>query len=162
MCLSKVTESYEPPCSVITDGWKDIDPKKPSLQFTINGKSAVPLDVWISATAEHAKDGGGGKIKADDGILYEPGFHAYAEEPKKGKKTRVFLRNILCQGEQDYQKVVVAREMYIPSDPNGWPPKDDDEPQSGGGNKPRSNPIKKMIDKTIADMKGMGVTPGQA
>lgn len=163
MCLAKVTESYEPPCPMITDGWKELgsDPKNPSVGMTVNGKSAMPLDTWITATNEHAKTG----IKASDGNIYEPGFHVYANEPTSAydKKTqrRVFVRNITCRGTDRSCETLIAREMYIPSDPNGWPPKGD-EPKSGGGNKPRQNPIKKMIDKTISDMKGLGVTPGQA
>ena len=163
MCLAKVTESYEPPCPMITDGWKDLggDPKKPVVGMAVNGSSHIPLDTWVTATNEHAKNG----IKATDGNTYEPGFHVYADEPAasydRTRQRRVFVRNITCRGTDGGKTTLIAREMYIPSDPNGWPPKGNG-PKSGGGNKKRPNPIKKMIDKTIADMKGMGVTPGQA
>ena len=170
MCLSRITESYEPPCPMITDGWKSLgtDPKKPRLQMKLNGKLEIPFDTWLKATDENVTSG---LVRADDGNNYKPGFHAYSDESElnsvkrrySGDYRRVFLRGISCSGTQDGWKVVVAQEMYIPSDPDGWPPKGN-EPVSGDGGPggKRPNPIKKMIDKTIADMKGMGVTPGQA
>lgn len=122
MCLTKVTEIYDDPSALVTDGWKSIDAKKPRFQFKVSGSTDIPFDQWITATNEHAKNG----VKADDGNVYEPGFHAYAEEKElKGKPgyQRIFLRNITCLGVQDGLKVIVAREMYLPSDKNGWPPK---------------------------------------
>jgi len=165
MCLSRITESYEPPCPMITDGWKQFSgsESKPTFQsFALNGKSEVPLDKWLRASNDRAPNG----VKANDGKLYDPGFHVYANEPKSTKGyRRVFVRNISCRGDDSGQEVIIAQEIYVSSDPNGWPPKGN-EPKSGGGDggpdKPRPNPIKKMIDKTIADMKGLGVTPGQA
>ncbi len=167
MCLASVKEAYDNPCPMITDGWKDLkDSKKPRVQFKVNGSYDLPLDTWITATDENAKGG----VVADDRNKYEPGFHAYTDESEltriksrfSGTYVRVFLRNITCMGTQDGFKTVVAQEMYVPSDPNGWPPKGD-EPVSGGGGEPRrSNPVKKFIDKTVADLKAKGVTPGQA
>ena len=123
MCLSTVKETYDNPSKVIVDGWKNIDASKPRFQLAVNGSLDIPKDKWITATSEHEKSGQG--IKADDGIRYEPGFHAYADEKElKGKgHVRVFLRGVSCLGSQDGKQVIIAREMYLPSDPNGWPPK---------------------------------------
>jgi hypothetical protein len=123
MCLSHVSETYDHPSTLIMDGWKDIDQRKPRLQFTVKGKSDIPFDKWITATNEHAPKG----IKADDGNVYEPGFHVYADEKELNGKTyqRVFVRGVLCVGKQDGKTVIIAKEMYMPSDKNGWPPKGD-------------------------------------
>lgn len=125
MCLSKVEESYDIPCTLIVDGWKQFGGTETAPQFSAfmwKGKRAVPLDKWITATDENAKS-----VRADDRTDYEPGFHVWAEEPKKkAGYTRVFVRRITTMGAQDGQKCVIAREMYVPSDPNGWPPKEKD------------------------------------
>lgn len=161
MCLSRITESYDLPCPMITDGWKQFsgtEAKPRFSSYTVNGQSDVPLDKWIIASQDRAPSG----VRASDGNMYEAGFHVYANEPKSTKGyRRVFVRNITCRGE-DGQETIIAREMYVPSDPNGWPPKGDEPGSGGGGKKSRPNPVKKFIEKTIDDMKAKGVTPGQA
>jgi hypothetical protein len=126
MCLDLVTEIYDTPSPLIVDGWKSFTgtPANPKLSMSIKGVYEVPFDKWIQATDEHATCG----IKADDHNTYAPGFHAYAEESRKPTQNlrRVFLRKITCLGQQDGKKTVVAQEMFVPSNPNGWPPKPDD------------------------------------
>jgi hypothetical protein len=170
MCLSKITESYEPPCPMITDGWKQFggtDAKPRFQSFTLNGKSDVPLDRWVKAAKDTASDKG---IGANDGKYYEAGFHVFANEPSSTKGyRRVFVRNISCRGTDSGQEVIIAQEIFVSSDPNGWPPKggeDDDEaagtpqaPPQGGG-----KGVKSLIDKISGKggAKAMGITPGQA
>ena len=128
MCLDSVTEIYDAPSPVILDAWKTFSgtTSKPKLSMAINGVFEVPLDKWIKATDEHATGG----IKASDRNTYAPGFHAYAEESEvkriSGSVRRIFLRKITCLGAQDGKKAFVAQEMFVPSNPNGWPPKPDD------------------------------------
>jgi hypothetical protein len=118
MCLSNVTEKYDHPSSLIVDGWKDFSgtDTKPRFQAqTLAGHREVPLDQWLKAE--------GVDIKADDGKRYELGFHVYTDEPKSSTRRRVFTRFISARGDQGQEKIAIAREMYVPSDPNGWPPK---------------------------------------
>ena len=123
MCLSAIKESYDQPSPLITDGWKVFNGTdlRPLFQSRVLGGSAeVPLDKWLRA--EGVRD-----IPADDGNFYRPGFHAYSNEDQLNGKSwfrRVFLRQITCLGRQDGKDCVVAQEMYVPSDPNGWPPKE--------------------------------------
>lgn len=127
MCLSAVKEIYDNPSPMIVDGWKGFDgtPSKPKVQIPINGTYEVPLDKWIKATDENAKNG----IRADDKTTYAPGFHAYADESEvkpwsNQSLRRVYLRQITCLGRQDGKTTVVAQEMFVPSDTkNGWPPR---------------------------------------
>lgn len=124
MCLSTVKEIYDNPSTCIVDGWKELGSTgSPRVQMAINGRYDVPLDKWVKATDEHAKSG----IKASDNTIYQPGFHVYSDETEFRKKDstmrRVFVRNITCLGTQDGKHVIIAQEMYIPSDLNGWPPK---------------------------------------
>jgi hypothetical protein len=91
--------------------------------FIHKGTRVVPLDVWITADPTQTPNG---TIKADDGIGYAAGFHAYSEEKQKPIKAtcRVYLRRITSVGNQggNNYPVVVAQEMYVPSKPDGWPP----------------------------------------
>jgi hypothetical protein len=132
MCLATVKEVYDNPCSMVQDGWKKFGgtDSKPTFEaFGVGGKNTVvPLDKWIKATKEHAPTG----VRATDGNMYDPGFHVFAEEPKsKTGMRRVFVRNISCRGKDsgtgssyDHKEVIIAQEMYVPSDPNAWPPKE--------------------------------------
>jgi len=121
MCLSKIYETYESPSSLIQDGMKEFTGYEPNLEFqnmNLRGAREVPLDTWIKAEVQ--------SIKAGDSKYYETGFHVYEDDPKKkhgSKFRRVYVRFITCRGEQDGKKVLIAREMYVPRDPNGWPPK---------------------------------------
>jgi len=128
MCLSSVIETCDHPSDVIIDGWKEIDAKNPRFMFKQNGSYDIPFDKWITATDEHAPTG----IKASDGQTYDPGFHAYADEKEVDTKRmqRVFLRGVTCIGKQGGKRAVIARQMYLPSKNNGWPPKPDEENKS--------------------------------
>lgn len=124
MCLSNVTEQYDSPSSLIVDGWKDLAGLWPNLQFqnyAVNGSKDAPLDRWLKADIFS-------QVAASDGKSYEAGFHVYEDEPntKRSHRRRVFVRFISAKGDQSSEKVVIAREMYIPSDRNGWPPKSGD------------------------------------
>lgn len=120
MCLSSVTTIYPNPSELITDGWKSFGGSGSQLLFQMQkfgGKSDVPLDVWLKAESL------GLSIKATDGKSYEPGFHVYSDDfQNKTGYRRVFVRRISCAGNQETNKCVIAQEMYVPSDPNGWPP----------------------------------------
>ena len=76
--------------------------------------------------------------RATDGSMYDPGFHVFAEEPKsKIGYRRVFVRNISSRGKDsgtgssyDHKEVIIAQEMYVPSDQNAWPPTKAEEEKS--------------------------------
>jgi hypothetical protein len=130
MCLSIVKETYDNPSGLIMDAWKEFGgtARKPTFQqFTIAKSADVPLDKWITATDEHTP---GKKITALDSKPYAPGFHVFYNEQElkeMGGLRRVFVRKITCLGIQTSKQVVVAQEMFVPSDPNGWPPKKDEQ-----------------------------------
>lgn len=117
MCLSKIEVAYDKPSDLIVDGWKAFIGTGPKLTLSYMG--SVALDTWLTASAANAPNG----IKGDDGKTYKAGFHAYIDSPRYSGYRRVYLRKITCAGEQDGKKCVIAQEMYVPSDPNGWPPK---------------------------------------
>jgi hypothetical protein len=120
MCLSKVTTTYDKPSDLIVDGWKEFSGKGNSLSFSAMG-GTVALDVWLQASASTAKD-----LTATDGKKYKVGFHIYAgdvfERYSSYRYRRVYLRRITCIGDQDGKKCVIAQELYVPSDPDAWPP----------------------------------------
>jgi hypothetical protein len=124
MCLTRITEIYERPSTLIVTGWKTFsgsgNGNTVRLGFAINGSNYLPLDKWIQATAEHRL-----MLNAGDGKLYQPGFHAYAEEHELSSQSyrAVFLRKVTCRGEQSGMATIVAQEMFVPSAPNRWPPK---------------------------------------
>jgi hypothetical protein len=124
MCLSKINLAYDKPSDLIVDAWKEFGgtsakPESYNVTLAIDGKRTVPLDQWIKASDKLAPWG----ITASDGKTYKPGFHAYSVE-KKRLFRRVYLRKITCVGSQDNEECYVAQEMYVPSDPDGWPPKE--------------------------------------
>jgi hypothetical protein len=130
MCLSKIIESYDNPSALITDGRKQFSGTnlKPEFQsYSIHGKKSVPFDEWIKADTSQ-------QIKASDGNDYEAGFHVYEEDTKETNTApyrRVFVRYVTARGDEGYssnRKVLIAREMFVPSDQNGWPPKPGDPP----------------------------------
>jgi hypothetical protein len=121
MCLSIVKDKFGKPSSLIQSGWKDFGGAGTSLTFAsfqFKGSRDVPLDKWLTAE--------GGKVKG--GADYLAGFHVYEDEVelKKANKmprlTHVYYRHVHTRGEQDGLKIVVARELYVPSDPDAWPP----------------------------------------
>jgi hypothetical protein len=118
MCLSKIEAVIDQPSDLIVDGWKEFDGSKPALSFT-NFGGVLKMDTWLVASEVQPPM----NITASDGKTYKAGFHAYAEEGAwRRAPRRVYLRKITCIGEQDNKKVVVAEELYVPTDPNGWPP----------------------------------------
>jgi hypothetical protein len=141
MCLSSVNEVYDVPSTLIMDGWKEFDVSGGKLRFAafaFNGSKDVPMDKWIQASTEHAKKG---TIKANDGSDYQAGFHVFAEEAECkpiSKFRRVFVRKITCLGNDDGRggsgkKVIIAQELYVPSDKNGWPPTHEEEQEERKG-----------------------------
>jgi hypothetical protein len=119
MCLTTVDEQYDPPSSFIIGGEKYFSGPNSApafQQYKLNGSSVVPLDEWLKADTTN-------KIRANDGKNYEAGFHVWLDENKKHSGRRVFVRYVTARGKQDGEKLMIAREMYVPSEPNGWPPK---------------------------------------
>ena len=118
MCLSTVKETYDNPSSLIQSGYKQFNGTGKNLTFTINGKP-VEFDKWLSA------DEGATKMKADDYNYYTRGFHVYEDESDVKNKSGyilVYMRKVHTKGTQDGLSVVIAKEIYVPSDPKGWPP----------------------------------------
>jgi hypothetical protein len=78
------------------------------------------------------------ELAALDGKKYQAGFHAYADELEVKSKfyLRVYLRGITCTGYQDEKRAVIAREMYVPSDPDAWPPQEKTQPPATPAQKP--------------------------
>ena len=114
MCLDTVTKSLEK-STLVESGFKLFTgtPDHPRFEaFGLHGKPEVPLDQWI--TAQETKVTG-----------YVSGFHIYIREKEhiKTKLRRVYFRNAHTKGQQREKTIVIAKEMYVPSDPNAWPPK---------------------------------------
>jgi hypothetical protein len=133
MCLEKVKEVYDVPSTFITDGWKSFSRtgtgKLSFEQYPVGSTREVPLDKWIQADGSQAKNG---QIQASDGSTYMAGFHVFSEESEvkrdATRMTRVFVRKVSCSGIDRGKKAVIAQEIYVPSDPNGWPPQESYEP----------------------------------
>lgn len=128
MCLQTVAEKFDS-STLIIDGWKEFGgtSSKPEFAaFSLGGKKGVPLDEWISADSESIFGKAKGVV-ATDGKTYVPGFHIYEDEDearKLGASRRVYSRRMHTRGIQDKATVIIAQEMYVPSNPNGWPPKE--------------------------------------
>lgn len=129
MCLDYIKEQNDNPSAVITSGWKEFNGSGKSLQFQnmiLNGQPGVPLDEWIKAEKKPVHSNS--DIKS-----YVTGFHVYTEEEeiKRNSKSyrHVYIRKIQTIGTQNNLTVAVAEEMYVPSDPNDWPPKPGDLPK---------------------------------
>lgn len=119
MCLESLKEEYESPSNMIMDGWKEFDGVGNNLTFQIDGQLVV-FDKWLTAKETRIS----GLILG--GESYTSGFHVYCndEEIRKtwGHYRHVYIRKVTYLGRQDGKDVVVAKEMYVPSDPDGWPP----------------------------------------
>jgi hypothetical protein len=113
MCLDTVDKKLEP-STLIESGWKTFAGSKthPSFEnYGLDKTSAVPLEKWLVA-------------KQTPLGQYDSGFHIYTEEPKKNKTYhRVYFRGAYVIGTQDGATVIVAKEMYVPSVDDMWPPK---------------------------------------
>lgn len=115
MCLN-TTKDVEP-TPLIESGWKEFGGSQAAPQFPWNklrGKNEVPLNSWITADT-------GTKLKANSGRTYASGFHVYTGEKQKSNWRRVYFRRMHAEGDQDYP-TIVAQELFVPSDPDGWPP----------------------------------------
>lgn len=121
MCLDEVKEKLSEKNELISCGWKEFSSSGGILRFQNNalGKSKdVPMDKWIEA--ESTKVGNWGKNS------YQSGFHIYSDEKELGipnsRYRRVYYRGVETIGRQDGKTVVIARWMFVPSDPEAWPP----------------------------------------
>lgn len=117
MCLN--TSQTASPTPLIESGWKQFDGGGTSLSFSVQklrGRHTVPLDKWLKADT-------GQQLRSGTGATYPSGFHIYADEMKSGGR-RVYYRQAHAKGRQDAHPCVIAAEMYVPSDPEGWPPLD--------------------------------------
>jgi hypothetical protein len=121
MCLTKVVNTYDKPSGLIVDGWKEFNFSGRGslglLKFQ-NFGGTVKQDVWLQANEVMPTE----EITASDGKKYKAGFHIYADEGKPRGCRRVYLRHITSAGDQSGNDCVVAQEMYVPSDPDAWPP----------------------------------------
>lgn len=119
MCLESVTETIKTPTALIQSGWKEFagTTTGPRFQnFSFNGARNVPLDKWITAETK--------EVKISTFKKYTAGFHVYEDETElKGRqKRRVYYRNAHTRGRQNGFTIIIAPEIYVPSDPDGWPP----------------------------------------
>lgn len=114
MCLDSVTKSLAT-SSLVESGFKTFSRGTGALRFEnfgLGGKDVVPLDQWI--TAEEKNVG-----------TYTSGFHIYTREKEHNPANlrRVYFRRAHTRGSQGNKTIVVAKEMYVPSDPDAWPPR---------------------------------------
>lgn len=118
MCLDSVTQKLEP-SNVIESGWKEFSgtQRRPEFQNVgLKSGNNVPLDQWIKA--EGTKIGSGS-------VSYDAGFHIYSNEREfltRNPYRRVYFRNAHTLGKQDNKTVTVVRELFVPTDPEAWPP----------------------------------------
>lgn len=126
MCLDSVTEQFDKPTTLIQSGWKRFNGSGRNLLFEAyqyGGTKDVPLDKWIKAEGTNI---------AGRGQDYKAGFHVFEDETEFGKaggryyagkadKRRVYYRKVHTRGRQEGLSVVLATEIYVPSDPNAWP-----------------------------------------
>lgn len=124
MCLSTVKDKNVDLSGCIVSGWKDFAGTASAPEFQVYGvkhllgrAKKVPLDKWFEADKQ--------QIASDDSELYDSGFHIYSDDGKRPNSAsrRVYYRLVEVLGTQDGHEVIIAREMYVPSDPDGWPPR---------------------------------------
>lgn len=128
MCLEsghyRITET-----PLVQSGWKQFNgsSSKPEFDaYQFGNHKTVPLNQWIRAEEK--------SVATESSTVYTSGFHIIEDEKdvnedrgnyyKKEKLRRVYYRFAHTRGKQDNFSVVVAREMYVPANPNDWPPKD--------------------------------------
>ena len=115
MCLDAGVKQVTPN-TLIQSGWKVFIGSQGAPRFENqqwNNEGHVPLDRWI--TAERRSVG-----------AYTSGFHIYEDETETQKDQRmrpVFYRKVEFRGRQSGKSVVVAQEMFVPRNPDDWPPK---------------------------------------
>ncbi len=120
MCLSSVSETLDSG-TLIQSGWKEFrgggGTTLEFMHFTWGKGKRVPLDVWI--TADGVNTATSNRLSR-----YDAGFHVYSDEQQIGplaNPRRVYFRRPHTKGMQDGMTVVVARELYVPSDSEAWP-----------------------------------------
>jgi hypothetical protein len=125
MCLDRIISRPEA-TTLVEDGWKKFSKKWTNskvLQFEnmqLKDLKEVPLDKWVSAEIKPVTTTLGAE-------KYDTGFHIYEmqkEASDAGATRRVYYRKVHTIGVQDGKRVVIADEMYVPSDPEAWPPKE--------------------------------------
>jgi hypothetical protein len=120
MCLA--TARKVTPTTLVMDGWKLFYGSETNLKFrssSLTGSSGVSFNVWLKAEEI--------EISASDGTKYMTGFHVYDDYEQVRKLAdirRVYYRNVTYIGKQDKESCIIAQEMYVPSNPEGWPPLD--------------------------------------
>lgn len=124
MCLESVSATINP-TTLIQSGWKEFNgtQARPCFEtYAFNGSRDVPLNKWITAEGNHPIT----VSQWHKGKSYDPGFHIYEDENELTtlhRKRRVYYRNVHTRGQDRSKTVVIAREMYVPSDPDAWPPR---------------------------------------
>lgn len=122
MCLTKVTKSLTP-STAIQDGWKEFGyATDGSLEFqnfpVDRTKRKVVFDTWMKAESIQVQDDNGKKYLAD--------FHVYKDEEdirtSGSRYRRVYIRGTHTEGLQSTTPCLVAAEIYVPSNSDGWPP----------------------------------------
>lgn len=154
MCLNSVTNSNAN-SKIIHSGYKEFygtDKKPEFATYPMKAGKQVPLDKWIRAE--------GIKEIANDGKEYPALFHIYEETDPKSfrKRTRVFFRGLKVVGLQGSEKCYIAEEMYVPSDPNGWPPIE----KSATSTPPKESPVKVIIEKLTSTLEDLKKIAGNA
>jgi hypothetical protein len=146
MCLSSVVQAYTQPHALIEGAWKELVGRDAAPRF-VNFGGFVPLDKWLRAEEIHPPQ----DIEAGDGKKYEAGFHVYTEEALRGRararRRRVYVRRVTCVGRQDGDDAMVAQELYVPSDPEAWPPMTASDPAPVPPAPPA--PKKKLLDRIL-------------
>lgn len=123
MCLSTIAETYEEPSTMIMSGLKVFKGSTSTPEFEnqfYKGSKKVPLDVWIKAEGTSLG-------------FYPAGFHVFEADSTSTsqqssywdmkKARRVYMRKVHTKGTQDGMTIYVAEEIYVPSNPDAWPPK---------------------------------------
>ena len=146
MCLDTVEREVK--SSIVHSGYKRFLSGPTFESFKMKAGAKVPQDRWIKAE-------GPSSINANDGRKYPAYFHIYETENGTLSRTRVFFRKLKCVGKQAGEKVYIAEEMYVPSDPNGWPPIE----KSAA---PKDSPMKVIIEKLSSVIDDLKKTAGNA
>lgn len=118
MCLALINKRFKPNNKMVRYAYKSVRRTDGEFFFPCNrhkGDSRIPLGKWIKAVCpwleiEPTDD--------DEGEKYRGGFHCYMSKRPSfhygNRILRVKLRGIICTGKQDDQRVIVAKEMFVP------------------------------------------------
>lgn len=80
------------------------------LSGMIMGGPEIPSGMWLYEKEFRTEDAVKETIKACDKKNYLKGFHIYLE-PGDGREL-VFFRDVVATGYQDYEAVVIAKEIF--------------------------------------------------